>query len=80
MNSQETQRKLRMKSDQQIKVLNEFFNSHSEWTNEDINALGSQLKLTRSQIYKFLWNLRKKQQKAKVEVEEMSSEESGESY
>lgn len=53
-------RKNTSKTTEQVAVLKEFFEKNSGWwTSADLERLAVQLNLSKAQVYKYLWNLRK---------------------
>lgn len=52
--------KRKRKNKGQVKKLEEEFNKNPHWTNEDVDKISRDLKLDRSQVYKWNWDQKKK--------------------
>lgn len=53
-------KKLHSKSFEQVAVLRDFYQKHGgDWKSQQILELSQELKLTKNQIYKYLWQLKK---------------------
>jgi len=52
--------KRKRKNKGQIKKLEEEFDKNPHWTNEDVDKISRDLKLDRSQVYKWNWDQKKK--------------------
>lgn len=71
--------KRKRKNKSQIKKLEEEFSKNAHWTNEDVDRISRDLKLDKSQVYKWNWDQKKKYKilPSKVYVVQIP-EESGE--
>ena len=56
--NKKTKRKRKNKA--QIKKLEEEFQKNPHWTNEDVDKISKDLKLDKSQVYKWNWDQKKK--------------------
>ena len=69
--------KRKRKNKAQIKKLEEEFSKNPHWSNEDVDRISKELKLDRSQVYKWNWDQKKKLNilPSKVYVVQMPSED-----
>ena len=68
----------KLKSTSQINILNNFFKEHpNKWSDDDLMKLSQKTKLSRSKVYKWLWDQRNTQRFVSTSFQENEDRENG---